>query len=244
MYEGLTPWLLGIAAALIAGMAKTGIPGIGILAVPLMVSVFPAKQSVGALLPLLICGDLFAVAYYRKSAQWDRLWELFPCVMIGVILGALALKFMAGAVFKPFLGGLILVLLGVELLRQRMGWQNVPNQKWFVITIGALAGFATTVGNVAGPIMNIYLISKGLYRDHFMGTAAWYFFIFNCAKVPLYIGLGMMTADTVRFDLAMIPLVVVSALMGRWVLGRISQTVFKRVVLVLAAVAALRLLLG
>ena len=50
------------------------------------------------------------------------------------------------------------------------------------------------------------------------------------------LGLGMITLDTVRFDAVMIPVVVLSALFGRWIMGRISPGMFKKMVLVLAGV--------
>ena len=67
----LTPeqWMIGILAALMVGITKTGIPGIGILVVPLMAIVFGGRLSVGATLPLLIFGDIFAVLWYRQRRQ-------------------------------------------------------------------------------------------------------------------------------------------------------------------------------
>lgn len=242
MYSGPWLWILGGCAALIVGLSKTGVPGIGTLAAAIMVTVFPAKQSVGALLPMLIAGDIFALLYYRQHAQWKRLIELFPSVVGGMILGAVVLARLDSHQLKPLLGILILVLLLIELLRERFGWANVPHQLWFVILMGSLAGFATTVGNVAGPIMNIYLISKGLRKEQFMGTIAWYYFIVNCSKMPLYLYLDMIDSGTLRFDLMMVPGVVIGAVAGRWMLGRMGVGLFKSVVLILAAVVAGRLL--
>ncbi len=243
MNDGVTPWLLGIAAGLIAGLAKTGLPGCGILAVPLVAMVFPAKLSVGALLPLLIVGDICAVTFYHRHAQWKKLIELFPCVLGGIALGALVLWKIDSAQLKPLLGGLILVLLGLEIVRQRFKWSDYPHRTWFVVLMGSLAGFATTLGNVAGPIMNIYFISRGFKKDAFMGTAAWYFLIFNCVKIPVYVGLGMMTLGTLKFDLFIIPAVLVGAFVGRLLLGVFPQRFFNVFVFSLAAIAALRLLL-
>ncbi len=127
------------------------------------------------------------------------------------------------------------MLLALELIRNRLGWTLVPHQRWFTILLGSLGGFATTVGNVAGPMLNIYLIAKGLQKQNFMGTLAWYFLIFNCVKAPIYAGLGLMTAETLRFDGWIIPAVPAGALLGRWLLGRISQKWFRTVVLGLPA---------
>lgn len=242
MNNGILPWVLGVCAALIVGLAKTGVPGIGAMAAALMVTVFPAKESVGALLPMLIVGDIFALIYYRRQVQWKRLLELFPSVVAGMVLGAFVLARLANHQLKPILGGLILVLLLLELLRRQFGWTNMPRRPWFVIVMGALAGFATTVGNVSGPIMNIYLISRGLRKERFMGTVAWYYFIVNCSKVPLYLYLGMINHGTLRFDLMMVPGIIAGALVGRWVLGRMGADLFKSMVLILSALAAAWLL--
>ena len=244
MTEGISLCVLaaGVAAALLAGIAKTGIPGIGILAVPLLVMVFPAKQAVGVLLPILIGADLCALIYYRRHADWKKLFELFPCVAAGILLGALVLWKIDSAGLKPLLGALVLALLVLELARRRFGWKNMPHHPAFIIGVGTLAGFATTVGNVAGPIMNIYLISKGLEKHSFMGTAAWYFFIFNCVKVPIYLALGMINGQTLLFDLWMIPAIAGGALLGRWLIKRLSAERFKLLVLLLAALGGLKLL--
>lgn len=242
MNDEITTWLLGITAGLIVGLAKTGLPGCGILAVPLVAMIFPAKLSVGALLPLLIVGDLCAVTFYHRHAQWKKLLELFPCVLGGIAVGAFVLWAIDSAQLKPLLGALILILLSLELARQRCGWVEFPHKMWFVISMGSLAGFATTLGNVAGPIMNIYFISKGFQKAEFMGTTAWYFLIFNCVKIPIYAGLGMINPTTLKFDLFMIPAVLAGALIGRLLLGVVPQRAFNFIVLFLAAVAAVRLL--
>ncbi|MDD5483142.1 MAG: sulfite exporter TauE/SafE family protein [Kiritimatiellae bacterium] len=243
MHDGITIWVIGAMTGLITGLAKTGLPGCGILAVPLMIMIFPAKLSVGALLPLLIAADICAVTFYHRHAQWKKLLELFPCVLGGIALGTAVLWKTDSVQLKPLLGGLILALLGLELARQRFGWTQFPHKPWFVILMGTLAGFATTLGNVAGPVMNIYFISRGFQKNEFMGTASWYFLIFNCVKIPIYAGLGMITAATLKFDVFIIPAVLAGAFAGRLLLGIVPQRAFNYIVLSLAAIAALRLLI-
>lgn len=51
----LTPeqWIVGAAAALLIGLSKTDVPGVGILVVPLMTLVFSGRASVGTTAPPL-----------------------------------------------------------------------------------------------------------------------------------------------------------------------------------------------
>jgi uncharacterized membrane protein YfcA len=236
---------VGAAAALLVGLTKTAMPGLGMLIVVLMAMAFDnAKLSVGALLPLLICGDLFAVGYYRRHAQWKRIWPLLPWVALGMGLAALFLRWIPNHAFRPFLGGLVLALIVLDLLRRRMSWSRMPGHPAFGASIGVLAGFATTIGNAAGSIMIIYLLSHGLDKQRFIGTLAWYFLIVNAAKVPLFAALGMITPQTLLFDVFVIAFVASAALAGARLLPRIPQRVFNTAVLLLAAAAALKLLLG
>ena len=242
-----TDWLLGAVAAIMVGFSKTGMPGLGIMIVPLLAAVFPGKVAVGALLPLLIVGDIYAIIYYRRHAVWSQLWSLMPWVAAGMALGFWALVKVPNAKFTPFLGGVVFLLVLVEVGRKPLKLEKVPQYYWFTILLGMLSGFATTVGNVAGPIMSLYLLSRGLDKNKFMGTGAWYYLIINCSKLPLFAMVGrwttgddkMMTAATLSFDGLMIPFILVGAFVGVKVFPKFSQAWFDRLILLLSAAAGL-----
>ena len=253
----LTPeqWIIGIIVALIVGVSKTGIPGAGILIVPLMAAVFGGRLSVGATLPLLIFGDIFAVLWYRHHARWDNLRALIPWVSIGMLVGA-ALLWYTGTYgsrvdwLNVIIGVIVLLMMVVSLARRRWGDRLVPPSLAGLSSTGALAGFSTMVSNAGGPIMSIYLTGAGLAKNEFMGTTAWYFFIFNLAKLPVYMLLSlvlpanpMVNSTTLVFDLVLLPVIILGAFAGRWLLPRIQQSLFDNVVLVLAGAAALKLII-
>jgi uncharacterized membrane protein YfcA len=221
-------------------------PGLAIPAVVMMAEAFPddARLSVGALLPVLILGDLFALAWYRRHAQWDRLWQLCPFVVLGMIPGYLVLTSIDAAGLRVLLGSLVLALLALEIYRRRSRWFHEPHRGWFTATAGVLAGFGTTVGNAAGPVMSIYLVGSRLDKHELIGTAAWFFFLVNVSKLPFFTGLGMITPTTLRFSLTVMPLVVLGACTGLLLLRRIPQGMFDTLVLTLAGLAALRMVWG
>lgn len=249
-------WLLGALAALLVGFSKTGVPGVGILVVPLMAIVFQNRAAVGTTVLLLIFADLFAVYWYRRYTRWDKLLQLLPWVVVGMLAGAVTL-FVVGEdahgrdQINVWIGALVLVMLGVYLARLRWGDRLRPSSQIGLAATGGAAGFATTVSNAAGPIMSIYMTSLGLPKHEFMGTTAWYFFIFNVAKVPLYLivmalapARPLFTVEGLIFDACMLPAIVVGATAGRWALWRVPQGVFNGLALSVSAVAALRLLFG
>lgn len=83
----ITTWLWLALAGVLVGVAKTAIAGVGSVAVVIFAAVLPARESTGAILPLLVCGDLVAVVHYRRHADWVILWRLLPGVLPGLLLG-------------------------------------------------------------------------------------------------------------------------------------------------------------
>lgn len=246
MLPALAPWqwALGAVCAMFVGVAKTGVPGFGILVVPLMVlSVGDARASAGWLLPLLCVADLFAIAYYRRQVQARRLFELAPWVLLGMAGGWLALRELAEPTLRRVVGGIVLVMIAAHLWRKRRADRPVPTDWHHGARYGAAAGFATTVANAAGPVMNVYLLSRRLPKEEFIAAGAWFFFVINLTKLPLYGALGMISAQSLLFDACLLPAVALGALVGRAVITRLPQGLFERVVLALTAGAALLLLI-
>jgi uncharacterized membrane protein YfcA len=250
----LSQWLMGAAAAALVGFSKTGVPGAGILVVPLMASIFGGRESVGTLLPMLIFADCFAVARYRQHAQWDKLWAVFPWVGAGIALGAVLLWYSGEQSgrdwMSPLIGTLVLLMLAVHLLRKALGGDAAPKSHLATVSAGVAGGFTTTVSNAAGPVMGIYLTAMGLTKEQFMGTFAWFFFTLNSAKLPIFVALTVMnpekpliTLSSLGFNAAVSPMILLGALFGYWALPRMSQSTFDAAILGLAAIAAVRLLL-
>jgi uncharacterized protein len=287
-------YVLGVCSAFLVGFSKTGLPGVSIPAILLMTEACPndARASVAAILPVLLAGDMFAVFWFHHHANWPRLWRLFPWVLAGMVPGVLVLEYLDGNRLRPWMGWLVLLMLGIELWRRWREWKFVklpmtslpsarelkaicsncelyglspcedcvklaseradspthidlfPHSPWFVAGTGLLAGFSTFVANAAMPAMSVYLISQGFNKREFLGTAAWFFFLLNLSKAPVYGGMGMFEPWMLSFDLWLVPPVLLGSLFGVLVLHYIPQKTFNALALLLAGIAALRLILG
>lgn len=254
MHLDLWQWIFGALAALLVGVSKTGVPGAGILVVVLLANVFDGRASVGIMLPMLIFGDIFAVAWYRRHAQWKILIRLLPWVVVGMALGAAALQFTAKAsgtkdILNIVIGALVLIMLALYFLQKRLNL--TPKSPAGVAATGATAGFATTVSNAAGPVMSIYMAAHEMPKEQFMGTIAWYFLIINASKLPIFLVLShlhpdkpMITAASMKFNLITFPMVLAGVFIGKWMLPRISQKAFDTVVIILAGASAIKLIIG
>jgi uncharacterized membrane protein YfcA len=238
-------WAVVALCALMVGITKTGIPGLGILVVPLMALVLPARQSTGILLGILILADLFAVTYHRRNARWGHVLRLLPAAFAGIVAGYFGLKVVNDRQLKPIIGAIVLVMLAVNYWRTRTKGKDapIPTQWWFALGLGFMAGVTTMMANAAGPIMIIYLLAMRLPKIEFVGTGAWFFFVVNWLKVPFSANLELMTAESVKLDLMMLPFIAAGAVVGVFFLKRIPQKAFTTIVQLLAAAAAIKLLL-
>lgn len=245
-------WVLLAVAGFMVGLSKTGIAGLGVLAAAVFANVLPARASTGALLPLLILADVFAVASYFRQAIWSHLFKLFPWAVAGIIIGALAMGRMDDKQVRVVIGLILVAMVSMQIwrklrteARRKAGEEvedKVPEALWFAALMGILAGFTTMLANAAGPIMTLYLLAMRMPKMRFMGTAAWYFFILNSFKVPFNCHLGQIDGASMILDMKLAPFAIVGALYGRSILPHINQKVFESLALGLALVAGVKLL--
>jgi len=237
-------WFEVTLSALIGGISKTGIPGVGILPTILMALVLPAQKSVGLLLGILILGDVFAAAYHRRNAEWSHMIRLLPAAFAGIVAGFFALRVINDRQLKPIIGIIVLVMLTLNYWRTRNRNENlhIPTQWWFAAALGFVAGLTSMMANAAGPIMVIYLLAMKLPKVAFVGTSAWFFFVVNWLKVPFSMNLDIMTRQSLTLDLMMLPVIALGAVLGIFLLRRIPQKAFNAVMQILAAAAAIKLL--
>jgi uncharacterized membrane protein YfcA len=83
----LPQWLLAIAAAMGIGFSKSGFAGVSLFHVIAFAYLLGPRVSTGALLPMLIVGDVCAVLYFRQHARWDYVRRILPPALIGIVLG-------------------------------------------------------------------------------------------------------------------------------------------------------------
>ena len=237
---------MAVVAAAGIGAAKSGFGGLSIFHVLVFALLFGARESTGVVLPMLIFGDVTAVATFRQHTRWDYVRRMLPPACIGVVIGAAVMHRISDLAFKPLIGWIILGLALMQLIRlQWPDWLGeVPHARWFAWSMGLLAGVTTMLANAAGPIMAIYALAIALPKFEYVGTSAWMFLILNLFKVPFSLALGLIRWQTLLVNVVLIPAIVVGLVAGRWLIRRVPQRLFDALLLGFAGLAALRLIVG
>lgn len=235
---------IGLAVFLL-GMSKSGIKGIGIIIVVILAFVFGEKASTGVLLPMLICADIFAVIYYNQHAQWHIIKKLIPWMIVGVLVGVWVGNDISALVFKRLMAVIIIVSVLIMIFIERQKSETIPNNKLFSSGMGFLAGFTTMIGNLAGPVSNIYFLAMRFPKNEFIGTAAWLFFIINVFKLPFHIFIWhTISVESLVLNSILIPAVVLGFFFGAYLVKRISNVNYRRFILIVTAIGGLVMLMG
>ena len=225
-------------------MAKTGLSGAGFMIVPIMAGIFGGKLSVGIVLPLLIFADVFAVNYYHRYANWRYIFLALPWALLGVIIATLFGRMIDDESFKTILA--IVIISGVALMLVQdsvLKTNNIPDNWWFAGILGLVGGFTTMIGNAAGPVMSLYLLTMHLPKNKFIGTAAWFFLIINVIKVPFHVfSWHTITIQTLLVDVAGIPAILLGVYLGIKTVKLLPEKIYRYLIIITTVLAALLLL--
>lgn len=236
-------WFITLAVAFLAGVSKSGLKGIVMVAIPIMANLYGAKESTGILLPLLIFGDLFALKIFFKNSKIKLILKLFPYAAVGVIIAVIAGNYLENSQFLYVIATILLICVILIIYSDiRKGKQSVFDKPFVSPLFGLSGGFATMMGNLAGPIFNLYLISMRLPKKEFIGTGAFFFLILNLFKVPFhYFSWGSITLDTLQMNMVMIPAIYVGSLIGSRVVNYIPEKGYRYFILIITSISAIML---
>ena len=90
--------------------------------------------------------------------------------------------------------------------------------------------------------MAVYLQLSRVEKLRFLGTSAWFYLIVNLSKTPLTGTLGLFTGQVLRVAALLVPVVLVGAVIGIGLVGRIQQRAFDIFTLLASALAAAALI--
>lgn len=218
-------WLLCLAALLV-GLSKGGLPGIGMLAVPLLsLSISPVVAAV-LLLPVYILSDVVGLWLYRRNYSAENLKILLPAGVAGVCIGWLTASRVSDDMVALAIG-----VLGVSFCLSRwFGGARVNGQQAASLGRGmfwgTMSGFTSFVAHAGAPPYQIFVLPQKLSKLVFAGTTTIVFAIVNLAKVIPYHSLHPYNADTLELSLMLVPMAIVGTVVGKVLVQRLSERWF------------------
>ncbi len=241
-------YILAVPAVTLLGLSKGGFAGLGMVATPLLALVVPPLEGAAILLPILICQDAISVWTYRRAWSAWNLKVLVPGSVFGIGAAWLFAVYLSNAAIELTVGTIALTFvlytwLGAGL-RSYLGRPPAKPRRPHPaagLLWGALSGFTSTLLQVGGPPFQIHVLPQRLDKMTLVGTTVIFFAILNWLKVVPYIALGNFSPRNLATSAVLLPLAVVTNLLGIWLVRKTPTAVFYRIAYVLMFLIAIAL---
>ena len=103
----------------------------------------------------------------------------------------------------------------------------------FSSIMGFTGGFSTMIGNSAGPVFTLYVLSMKLPKKEFIGTSAWLFLILNASKLPLQVLVWKnITINTLIPGLLSLPFIALGIFAGIKIVKLLPESFYRYFVII------------
>lgn len=231
---------VALLAGVIKGMVGFAMPMIFVSGLGLFLD--PQLALAGLILPTLASNGVQALRQGRQAA-----WESLRRFRVFLIFGGVALL-ISSQLVRVLPDRAMLLLIGVPVtlfaLSQLLGMPlsaRALTSRIGAAAIALLAGFVGGVSGVWGPPTVAYLTALGTEKRDQMRIQGVIYGLGSAALAVAHVGSGVLRPETAAFSAALL----LPALMGMWagtlLQDRIAQATFRRVTLVVLAVAGVNL---
>lgn len=236
-----------IPAVALVGLSKGGLGGaFGLLGVPILSMVMPPVQAAAIFLPILLVMDAIALWTWRGYSDRTTLLLLLPGGVLGVALGwatsayisANAMRVLLAAVTALFVLRYVIDTFGP---RRNEEIPPKPHNAAAATFWSGLSGYASFVAHAGGPPFQIYTLPLRLPPRVYTGCSVRYFAIINAIKVIPYFALGELGTENLALSAYMLPVALVSTLLGAFVVKRMKPQLFYPLMYAMAFITAIKL---
>jgi uncharacterized membrane protein YfcA len=248
IHPDLTPGflVLFLLVAVLLGMAKAGLSGLGLAIIPVMALIFGAKESTGVILPMLIAADIMAVTYWHRHAVWKHILKILPWVAIGIGIALFVGNSINDNQFRIVMLSVVWIMLILMIVNDLWKKESevIPHNMIFGSGMGLAGGFATMIGNSAGPVFTLYFLAMRLPKKEFIGTSAWLYLIMNTGKLPLQaiVWKNISLASLIP-GLISIPFIALGIFLGIKIVNLFSESVYRYFVIITTLISSVLLFL-
>lgn len=177
----------------------------------------------------------------RKKLDPKVYLPLASMVLAGSVPGALLLKNVDARVIK-LVFGVVVVLLGAEMLSREYSKRKLRSSKPVLLLIGVTAGVLSGMFGV-GALLAAYVSRVTEGGDAFKANISAVFIADNTFRIVLYSVLGLLTFDTVKFVLTLLPFALLGLFAGMRCSSRMDEKLVRKITSVLLILSGISLIL-
>jgi uncharacterized membrane protein YfcA len=241
--EGPSFWIAALAASVLVGMGKGGIPVVGMLGVPVLALAIPPGVAAAILLPVYVVSDVFGLWAYRHAFDSRVLAILMPGMVLGVAVGWATYSLVSEAAVTVLVGLVGAIFALNQIIRRPAPSAGrraevAPGLFW-----GAVTGFTSFVSHSGAPPYQVYTLPLGLPKMVYAGTATIAFAFVNAVKLVPYAALGLLAPANLKTAALLAPAAAAAVFLGVRLVRFLPEALFFRIVTWALLAISVRLIL-
>lgn len=221
--------------------------GFTLLAVSFFLLIIASGDAVQLLIIINFAISLALIVRVRKDVDWVLWARLLAGAVVGIPIGLLAFENADVDQLKIFAAIAILTFVAMTVFQgsgaARRGKSSAGESSEFpsefrspsAVGVGLVAGVMTTALGMPGPPVVLYLTSVGIGKDRTRSITLTFFAVSYGAALLLQTATVGVSAGVWTTAAILVPVAAIGALLGDVLSRRISESVFRKVVLTLVA---------
>lgn len=180
------------------------------------------------------------VLLFRHHIGWHIVWRFFLLLPFGVGLGWWFAQGLSPATLQLLIGLFVLFALvsrQVKKLRQK----ELP--LWAFFPLGLVVGVLNMMVGVVAPLLGVLVIRRELYKESVIGTMGFMATSGHLVKVAAFVLAGFSFRPYLPALAAMVPAVMLGGIMGKWLMGKFNEEIFRILFQLILFLLALKLIL-
>ena len=173
----------------------------------------------------------------RKNLKASIWLPLTALVILGSIPGALLLK-NVDARFIKLVFGVVIVLIGLEMLLRELNSKKVKGSRVLLLIIGVLSGLLCGMFGI-GALLAAYVGRVTDTGDAFKANISLVFAAENTFRIVMYCVLGILTADSFKRALMMMPFMLIGLFAGIFGAKKLKERIVRILVIALLIISGI-----
>lgn len=234
-------WIVIVGAA-VAGFVQ-GLSGFAFSLVAMSFWAWAVDPRLAAAMAVFggLTGQIIAAFSVRRGFDLGLLWPFLAGGLLGIPIGVAVLPLLDVDLFKAVLGTVLVLwcpvmLIAPRLPRIRSGGRAADG------AAGLIGGVMGGIGGFTGAVPTLWCTLRGMEKDRQRSVVQNFNLATLAATMAAYLATGVVTADMLPMFAIVLPAMLIPTILGTRVYLGISETTFRRIVLLLLTAAGLALL--
>ncbi|GAB4043302.1 sulfite exporter TauE/SafE family protein [Spirosoma jeollabukense] len=203
--------------------------GAGLLLLPVLGTLLPGAQVPAALSIGTVSSSISRIIAFWSRIRWDVVVWFVPPALPAVWIGAKLLTYI-NPLYLELLMGLFLMANLPLIFRSTKELEEInPLPKGYLALIGLAAGFVSGLTGAVGLLFNRFYLRYGMSKEEIVATRAANEVMLHLIKLALYASFGLLTGKAITFGAVIAVAAMLSSWGMKWLLPRLSESLFRRI---------------